>query len=267
MVENEKCSLGLIVTSYNSSHVCLRFCSWLLQFASYFQRIVIVDDCSDDESFETLVAQLSHIDSVVFSRLDSNTGRPSIPRNTGLTLMSGVDRIVFLDIDDLLTESYLKFLLSTEVGKTQNIYSGVKVPLSGGLFCANYPSDFSISRDITVEELAYKNHVVFSGASIPANLAPEHEFENCPLEDWLFWRAIGSNQNFSGVFYRLLDVPVGYDAGPSLSPAKSKQLARVHKHLSVLGLIRYFLGTMRLKYEEFGIRRRLRRNRSLILVP
>ena len=259
--------LGLVVTTYNATRSCASFSSWLEACQSVFHSIAIVDDCSDDGSYEYLVSRLKDLVKVKFIRCDINSGRPSIPRNIGMKEISRVDRLVFLDVDDVLTKDYLAFLASPTVVLSQDVYSGVKVPSTTGLFDLNYQSDFSKERRISKAQLSRKNQVVFSGSSIPSRLISRHQFKNCPLEDWLFWRDISSDSAFTGQIVRLLDVPVGYDVSPSLSPGKYKQVARISKHLSGAQFFQYFAETFRLKAEESSIRRRIVRNHTPLNLP
>lgn len=266
MVNVSAGKLGLLVTTYNSMRSCESFSSWLEEVHFFFETVVIVDDCSSDGSYEYLVRRLGIIDKLRLVRLSDNSGRPSIPRNVGMKELVDVDRLVFLDIDDLLSTSYLKFLSSKHVVASPNIYSGVKVPFCSGAFNIDYQSDFSRSRRVSSWQLRHKNELVLSGASVPIDIAFKHQFDNCPLEDWLFWRKITEDRSFAGRFIRLLDVPIGYDVSPSLSPLKYKQLSRVYRHLSGVRMLFYFAGTIRLKAEEFAIRVRIKLNRLVASV-
>ena len=252
-------NLGLVVTTYNSNDVCVRFCDWLCAVYTLFSEIVVVDDCSTDGSFDFIKSRIVNLPNVSMLTTPRNSGRPSIPRNTGLSLLTDSVRVVFLDVDDLLTLGYLKFLSSSDVIVSNDIYTGVKLRLDTGLFHIDYESDFEQMSQISDKVIRVKNHVVFSGASLPTKLAKSVQFRNEPLEDWLYWRELCASRTSECDFkiLKLKDVPIGYDASPTLSPAKYKQAYRIKAHLSNREFIEYLLQVVAGKSCELGLRKRI----------
>ena len=102
-----KNTLTLIVTSYNSLEYVSTFQRFLKNSAKLFEEIIIIDDCSDDGSYEQL-QKIEEIYSLRLLRTKKNSGRPSEPRNIGIRNAKS-SRIVFLDIDDYIPKDYLCF--------------------------------------------------------------------------------------------------------------------------------------------------------------
>jgi len=92
--------VSVIITTYNAEDTVNRAVSSLLH-KPFMDRIeiIIVDDCSKDNTpqiIQKLAAQHDNIQAVL---LDKNTGSPSEPRNIGMSKASG-EYITFLDDDD-----------------------------------------------------------------------------------------------------------------------------------------------------------------------
>lgn len=248
----------MLVTSYNSREFVDRFVDWMGACHKYFDEIIIVDDCSTDGSCMELLGKLSDLDNIEHISLSKNSGRPSVPRNVGIKHFRGVSRVVFLDIDDLLTTDYLSYLNKEEIMVSKNVYSGTKFELRDEVFPRDYLSDFTRVMVVTPKILHFKNFITLSGSSVPLSIIEDLEFRNQPLEDWLFWRALVSkNEGISLI--KLLDVPVGYDVGPSLSPSKAKQIKRVSSNLHFLEIPCFFLLTLKLRFVEMCLRFRVKK--------
>ncbi|WP_040481838.1 glycosyltransferase family 2 protein [Luminiphilus syltensis] len=262
MVGKAKGGLGLIVTNYNGVGHVPKFLKWLSKSIDFFQEVVIVDDCSSDGSREQLMAAVDSYGFVEVITLSTNSGRPAAPRNTGIGALENVTRLVFLDIDDELPKRYLEFLSQPAILSSCDVYTGVKLPLRSGLYDYEYAADCRRYRVISKSQLAYKNHVVMSGSSSPLSVARRKYFKSEPLEDWLFWIDVTRDKSWQGKVIRLLDVPIGYDTQPSLSPVKITQVRRVLKRSSVVGMIYYALGVLRLTVEERVLLSRVRARRD-----
>lgn len=247
------------MTTFNSAGYVGQFLAWYMDTKAFFSHTTIVDDNSFDGSLDQLrsgLAEEIEAGYVSVHALSPNSGRPSIPRNYGIQ-QSQTEYILMLDIDDLLTRSYLQFLSREAQNRVYCVYSGVKNGVSNyERFHYGYNSDFEKRRLVSYFGLRFKNQVTLSGAFLPREVAQCHAFRNQPLEDWLFWRDIASGGTLA--IYRLLDVPVGYSTAPSLSPRKLRQVKRVSTHLPKFGLLLYGLYTFKLRMEEALLSRRVR---------
>lgn len=238
-------SLTLLVTSYNSKRHLNRFFSWMRLVNHLFSEVIIIDDCSTDDSFLTILEEADLYSNILTKRRATNSGRPSLPRNEGVQMVSS-ERLMFLDIDDLVPVKYVEYIAQL---RTKNCYSGMKLAVQDKVYDIYYNSDFSQVTTIDKRRIKYKNPVTFSGASIPTNIARKFSFVNEPLEDWDFWIQIAEKESQLN-FIKFIDVPIYYDQGESLSPIKIKQVARVLNKVGYLKMPIYFFETLRLRFSE-----------------
>lgn len=92
-------SFGVVVTSYNSGLLAVDAVLSCLQQTVPFDEIVVVDDCSTDDSAALLAELELRFAQVILVRLDTNLG-PAAARHIGFT-RAGTDFITQLDGDDL----------------------------------------------------------------------------------------------------------------------------------------------------------------------
>ena len=102
-------SLGLLITTYNASDSVKRIVDLVKSNQDILDEIVIVDDCSSDQSELEIRTALCHLKNIQFLSTKTNSGRPSIPRNLGLNSITAT-RVVFLDCDDWIPRAYFLFL-------------------------------------------------------------------------------------------------------------------------------------------------------------
>jgi glycosyltransferase involved in cell wall biosynthesis len=216
-----------------------------------FTQVIIIDDCSTDNSFTRILEESDRYTNFLIRRRVENSGRPSLPRNEGIQLVS-TDRLVFLDIDDILPVKYVEYLARCN---TEHCYSGIKFSTSETNYDFNYCCDFTKYIKIKNTTLRYKNFLTLSGASLPTNIAKKYFFINEPLEDWDYWIKI-SKAELQLSFIKFIDVPIYYDQAESLSPIKTKQIMRVLRKIGYLKLVVYFYQTFRLRYIENVCKRR-----------
>jgi glycosyltransferase involved in cell wall biosynthesis len=238
-------TLCLLVTSFNSSVHLDRFLGWVGTVQELFEEIIVMDDCSDDGSYERICRDSRTFNNFFVHRSTVNSGRPSIPRNQGLKLVTA-ERVVFLDIDDLIPINYIKFLRNSS---NQYCFSGTKLSIDERLYKNDYASDFSKQLEVSSTQIKRKNLITLSGASLPTAVARRYHFPNEPLEDWDYWVSVSTNEP-SVKCIKFLDVPIYYDIVVSLSPNKSKQIIRVVKKSGMSNLIYYCIYTVKLKYLE-----------------
>ena len=102
--------VSVVIALYNSDrYIEETIDSVLSQSYSNFE-VIVVDDCSTDNSLE-VVKKVSEGDPRVhLISLDSNSGGPAIPRNRGIDYSKG-DYLAFLDADDVWLPSKIKLQL------------------------------------------------------------------------------------------------------------------------------------------------------------
>ncbi|MDC0111093.1 glycosyltransferase family 2 protein [Emcibacteraceae bacterium] len=245
MVKKNK--LSLIITNFNGEPFIPRLSVWFKEAIDYLENVIIVDDCSTDGSVE-LINKLMPTSQFLLLKTDVNSGRPSIPRNIGLKHISG-DRVLFMDIDDLVPVEYIKFLQSFE---NKNITSGTKYRTDSLSNVSFNKIDFTKIKIISSGLQKYKNYVCLSGASLPIDLAKSEEFANEPLEDWAyFYNIMSKDKNINIV--KFVQCPIVYYSKVTLSPNKYKQLIRLYKKLGLFGLLVNLVLYLKLRFIEKGL--------------
>lgn len=96
---------SVIVTTYNSSKYIEKTINSILKQNFLDYEIILVDDCSNDDTIELVKKQFSN--SVKILSTDKNFGGPAKSRNIGIQYSSG-RWISFLDADDFWFQSRLK---------------------------------------------------------------------------------------------------------------------------------------------------------------
>ena len=105
---NELPLVSVIVPMYNAEKFIAELLeSLLIQTLKNFE-VIIVDDCSTDESFNIVQNYLPQLEGrLKLIKLPTNSGGAAIPRNKGLELSRG-KYIFFADADDIITENALE---------------------------------------------------------------------------------------------------------------------------------------------------------------
>lgn len=117
--------VSVIVPVYNSEKYILETLESVKRQTLGFENIqlIIVDDCSTDYSFQTVKEWAAGCSNVVLTQTDTNSGSPALPRNIGLDL-AVAPYIMFLDNDDMYTDSACKVLYDTALNTGADIVSG-----------------------------------------------------------------------------------------------------------------------------------------------
>ena len=99
MNDNSKIELTIVIPNYNNAcylHKCVESIASQSYKGAY--EVIIVDDCSNDDSIE-VIKDIEHKYSFVHSILLETNGQVSNARNTGMNAAKG-KKITFLDTDD-----------------------------------------------------------------------------------------------------------------------------------------------------------------------
>lgn len=106
----EQVLLSIIIPCYNSFGYMLKNLRYLESSVRNGIEIIIVDDCSNDKSYEQLVNYQSHSSlNVKIYQNDLNCG-PGVTRNNGLKKATG-KYVAFLDADDYFSENYFDVII------------------------------------------------------------------------------------------------------------------------------------------------------------
>lgn len=107
IIENKKIIFSIVITTFNNKNTIEKTLDSVMaqSLDADLYEIVIVDDCSDDGTWEIL--QRYNNFNIKKYRLAQNSGGPSIPRNTGIKHSNG-EYLYFLDGDDWLEQNILE---------------------------------------------------------------------------------------------------------------------------------------------------------------
>ncbi|MDN7132931.1 glycosyltransferase family A protein [Halomonas sp. MC140] len=98
-------TISIIIPTYNR-HASLEKCLEQLKKCNYnknHMEVIIIDDCSNDQTFNTLKKYQNDFPNSSICKRKNNSGGASLPRNNGIEIASG-EWILFLDSDDYLTD-------------------------------------------------------------------------------------------------------------------------------------------------------------------
>lgn len=103
--------VSIIIPVYNAEEFIKKTIESALSQTVKDIEIVIVDDCSSDESFRICSEMATHDSRIKVLRTESNFGCPGGPRNIGVSSSSG-SWVAFLDSDDLWHSQKLEVQLA-----------------------------------------------------------------------------------------------------------------------------------------------------------
>lgn len=237
-------SISVVIPTYNAADTIIDTVRSVANQKYPPVEILVVDDCSTDETLLNLKFLQEEIENLIILRTEKNFGGPAGPRNIGLKKASG-DYVAFLDSDDLwhpdLLSVYLNYL---ELG--YSMLSSTKFPFTTANVFTNEYQNISDSlkekdtkhRKITYSDLLSRNLIVNSSAIIERKKLLKIMFnENkkfVAVEDFIAWCNLHKSYGCS----LQLDLKmVGYRLHPnSLSAKKFKMINRRIMALRALGL-------------------------------
>ena len=126
--------VSVIIPMYNAAKFISQTLESLLYQTMKDFEVVVIDDCSTDNSIEVVESFEPRFDSVGVKlhvvKLQNNTGTPGLPRNVGINFARG-KYISFLDSDDLLTPTALEELTSlAEISQAEVVHTDTFLLLS-----------------------------------------------------------------------------------------------------------------------------------------
>lgn len=240
-------AFSLIVTVFNNLEGIDVFKKDLPIYNKYFDEIIIIDDSSDDGSWEVL-QRLKSKKNLIIRQTPFNSGRPSLPRNMGLEIASK-KFVTFLDIGDRISEKYLRHTQKQIVINDLNFYSGIKTTYRNLDKTNLTQGDVAFQIKISKFILNYKNFTLLSGLTVSLKFAKKNKFEKIFFEDWIFVKKlIDENLNCYLVFS-----PIYYQTGHSnISKGKIRQISRFKlNEKRILNLLLYgFLSSIKFFVEK-----------------
>lgn len=100
MIDNNTPKVSVVIPSYNAASLIGKTIQSVTDQTFSDWEIIVVDDCSTDETKYVVEALAREDDRIKLKTLDQNFGGPAGPRNVGVGLARG-DFVAFLDADDI----------------------------------------------------------------------------------------------------------------------------------------------------------------------
>lgn len=110
--------VSIIIPCYNSANYIGQAIDSVIEQMYTDWELIIVDDCSTDESFEIIEFYLKKVKSIFYFKTDFTSGSPAVPRNIGIANASG-RYIAFLDSDDVWLPN--KLLIQIPIFEKDNV--------------------------------------------------------------------------------------------------------------------------------------------------
>lgn len=103
-------AVSIIIPLYNAERYIGECLDSVLAQTFQNYEVIVVDDCSTDNSIAIVESYIPKFDGrLILSHMNKNSGKPSLPRNKGLTVSRG-EYIYFMDNDDMITPTALEEL-------------------------------------------------------------------------------------------------------------------------------------------------------------
>lgn len=198
--------VSIIMPAYNSGKYILSAVDSVLEQSLTDWELIIVDDCSSDNTPELLQPCIDSCASIHYVRLSRNKG-VAAARAEGIKIAKG-QFIAFLDSDDLWHTD--KLMSQIEYQKKKNadlVYTGARCISDSGDLLDRY---FMVPSRVDYSSLLYGNDIICSSVLVRTELIRKYPMQRSDLhEDYICWLSIlkdgykarGINQPL--VFYRL----------------------------------------------------------------
>ncbi|RZJ82293.1 MAG: glycosyltransferase family 2 protein [Flavobacterium sp.] len=226
--------ISIITPCYNSAGFIAKTINSVLDQSYLNWEMIIIDDCSKDETCELVEEFVRKNDKIRLIRLEKNGG-VSNARNRGLEETIG-KYVAFLDSDDIW--------LSEKLKKQVAYMEAESLPMSFFAYNRIDETDKIISRKIEVpRSVNYKQllaHcvIIFSTSLTLRSVIGETRFKKAGHEDWIFWLDI-FKKPFSG--YGINEALVLYRVREgSISANKLKAMGftwKIFRESEKLGLV------------------------------
>lgn len=145
---NKKIKVSVLISTYNKEKFIDKTLDSILNQTMNKEdfEIIVVDDCSTDNTFELVSKKIESFSNYQFVQLDENSGTPAKPRNLSIDLSKG-KYIIFVDGDD--------WLPSNSIENLYTLLKSNKTDCATGL--TKYVYNDRIARSgVALSKIAYK---------------------------------------------------------------------------------------------------------------
>ena len=212
----------IITPSYNSKKYIIETIDSVLNQTYTNFEMLIIDDCSNDGSYDLIKNYIKCDDRIKLYRLEKNSGCPATPRNYALKLAKG-EYIAFLDSDDiwhnqkleLQIEYMLKYDSSFTASEIKIFHDKQEIEQETASWI-----DFNSlqTRKISHEKLIYKNIIPNSSVvvkkSIIKNFLFNEDLRYKAIEDYHMWLRLLQEHDYCHklfnqlLFYRIAETSI-----------------------------------------------------------
>ena len=124
--------ISVVVTTYNAERTIKRALKSVLKTKDYRSiEIVVVDDCSNDKTYEEAGKMAEAYENIRLFRMEKNSGGPSAPRNLGIERALG-KYITFLDDDDEINVDNLLKMVRQANNEKADFVKGYLIAVEAG---------------------------------------------------------------------------------------------------------------------------------------
>ena len=190
---SDRPSFAVVIPTYNRATRLLNTLETVLRQEERATEIIVVDNCSTDETPEVMADLMETHANLGYYRHEVNLERAT-SRNTGMSKATA-DYVTFLDSDDLMYPQNLREAADFAVEKGakffHNLYESVD---EDGRHVRYWPVP---SLRNHLRSIAVGNFLSCIGVFIHRDIYSEYRFDTNPLltgsEDWDFWLRVGAD--------------------------------------------------------------------------
>lgn len=176
--------VSVVMPCYNAAQYIAESIESVIAQTHRNWELIIVDDCSKDNSVEIIQDYQNKDDRIKLIRNAKSSGSPAEPRNIGIEHSTG-EYIAFLDSDDIWTSDKLqKQLAKFQEGDYAIVYANYEVMREDGSRTGKIVKGPAFTD---YKQLLKYNSIGCSGAIFRKEFLNGCRFKKIGHEDYLFW--------------------------------------------------------------------------------
>lgn len=232
---SEKPLVSVIIPVYDSQEFIAEAIESVIRQTYQNWEMIIVDDKSTDDSVKIAKSYVEKDSRIKVFELDSNSGRPAVPRNYGLKHSQG-RYVAFLDSDDVWLPSKLAKQMCHFQGKGIVGVGSQELWIKGPLAARKYFSGHNGYTDYQYRDILSFNYISSSSVVAPRDILVDlGGFDECEdflyIEDWELWLRMAQRGKFRVLQDPLLFYRIRPDKKLEAAKASKRQFCVIEKHL------------------------------------
>jgi glycosyltransferase involved in cell wall biosynthesis len=233
--------VSIVIPVFNAQkHIENTINSVLKQTYSNWE-LIIIDDCSTDNSFSIVRNKYNDSDKIRIIKLDNNSGGPAKPRNIGIRNSNG-EFIAFLDQDDIWDTNKLSQILNylTCDNKIDVVCHDERLRIMGKstnviLHHGPYDKNFYKEMLISGNRLSTSATCVRTSFLINNNIYFNESSDYVIVEDYDLWLRLASQ----GAVFKFINQPLGEYAIQNKSISLNIKRARYNLEILLKNHVNY----------------------------